>query len=222
MRTKVTTIAILLIAFGFAAFRSAKSYSKKTNQQAISIEWVDDLPGDFSFRHQWDYPESVFKNRFGQISCDGNCPDAIDAMKDDDGRIYKDSLKTFYRIVDTTHQIHSINCDAWCYEWAGTDYIDVIQAGDSIHCSTGCNMATHCSLHLDFVKDSCYPLIVLNSIVAGGDAIYHCTDGYLKIDKKLWAKGIMKAEFSFNFEHKENSGKPMYWKGKIHAKINKR
>lgn len=29
----------------------------------------------------------------------------------------------------------------------------------------------------------------------------------------------MKAEFSFNFEHIENPKKPIYWKGKIYARI---
>ena len=29
----------------------------------------------------------------------------------------------------------------------------------------------------------------------------------------------MKAEFNFTFEHKKNPDKPMYWKGKIYAKV---
>jgi hypothetical protein len=187
----------------------------------ISIQWVDELRGNFSFRYRWNYPESVFKNRFGQLTCDGNCPPGIDVMKDDEGRIFKDSLKAFYAIVDTSHQYHSIACDAWCYEWAGTDYIDVIRDGDSIHCATACNMATHCSLHLDFVKDKCYPFIDLISIVNGGNAVYPCTGGNLKIDKTLWTKGIMKAEFSFHFEHKENPQQPIYWKGRIYTRMEK-
>jgi len=218
---KTTLFFKLHVVYGVLTFNSTIAQPKTPGYPAIIIQWTNNLSGNFSFRYKWDYPESVFKNNFGQLSCDGNCPVGIDVMKDDEGRIYKDSLKAFYRIVDTSHQYHSIQCDAWCYEWAGTDYIDVIQDGDSIHCATVCNIATHCSLHLDFVKDKCYPFIDLNSIVLGGGAAYPCTGGYLKIDKELFAKGIMKAEFSFYFEHIENPQRPIYWKGRIYSKIKK-
>jgi hypothetical protein len=219
---KKTLFFILVITAGLFAFRSAKSGSNKVIGQSISVNWVDNLPGDFSFRNKWSYPEGVYKNQYGQLSCDGICPAEIDAMIDSKGRIYKDSLKSFYKIVDTTHLAHSIKCEAWCYEWAGTNFIEVMQKSvDTVECFTSCNAATHCSLHLDFVKDTCYPAIVLKSIVSGGDAIYYCTNGYIKIDKKLWAQGIMKAEFSFNFGNKESPQKPIYWKGKIYTKISK-
>lgn len=42
----------------------------------------------------------------------------------------------------------------------------------------------------------------------------------ISIDKKLWKEGIMKAVFSFDFEHKENPKEPIYWKGRIYSKIN--
>jgi hypothetical protein len=211
-----TAIALLLHGLIFFSFREMP---ERTAGTPVRIQWVDKPGGDFSFRYKWDYPESVYKNQFGQLSCDGDCPPEIGTMKNNEGRIYKDSLRAFYNLVDTTHQFHSIQCVAWCYEWAGTDYIDVTPSGDSIHCATVCNMATHCSLHLDFAKDSCYAFIKLRSIVAGGDAVYPCTGGYLKIDKYLWAKGIMKAEFSLNFEHRENPQKPIYWRGRIYKRI---
>ena len=53
----------------------------------------------------------------------------------------------------------------------------------------------------------------------GGDVVFLCNAGYIKIDRRLWQRKIMKAEFSFTFEHKENSKEPIYWKGKIYSKI---
>ena len=214
-------IFILVTIPGLSAFGPTKIESNKAIRQSTLVSWVDNLSGDFSFRNKWSYPEGVYKNQYGQLSCDGICPAEIDAMTDSKGRIYKDSIKSFYKVVDTIHQKHSIKSEAWCYEWGGTDFMEVRQKSmDSIQCYTIYNAATHCSLYLDFVKDTCYPSIVLKSIVYGGEAIYYCTDGYIKIDKKLWTQGIMKAEFNFNFEHKENPQQPMYWKGKIYAKIN--
>lgn len=127
----------------------------------------------------------------------------------------------FYQLLDTTHEFHSIECKAWCYEWAGTDFISVVKLkNDSIHCETRCGIATHCSFQLDFVKDTCYSSIDLNSIVSGGSAIYYCTEGNIKIDKNMWDKSIMKAEFSFKYRHDENPKKPMFWKRKVYAEIN--
>ena len=205
----------------FACKQAAKKSSQKAKEN-ISIEWVENVRGDFSFINNWSYPEGVDKNEFGQLSCDGFCPPETDAMKDAKGRILKDSLKAFYQLVDTTHQIHSIKSEAWCYEWAGTDFMEVNQKSkDSIECYTMGNAATHCSLNLDITKDTCTPRIELSSITMDGNKIYPCIGGYIKIDKALWQKGIMKADFSFNFGHKENPKKPMYWKGNIYAKINK-
>jgi hypothetical protein len=214
-----------VIIFGLILFSSYLwgQNTKGTVRSAsipVTIEWVDNLAGDFSFTNNWSYPEGVFKNEYGQLSCDGLCPPEIDAMKDSTGRIYEDSLQAFYKIIDTIHQTHSIQCEAWCYEWAGTDFIEVFRKNkDSINCFTMTGIATHCSLQLDIIKNTCYATIDLNSIVQGGDAKYYCTDGYITIDEKLWKEGIMKAEFSFNFEHIENPKKPIYWKGKIHTKI---
>ncbi|MGB4774667.1 MAG: hypothetical protein WBP45_05825 [Daejeonella sp.] len=214
-------IVLIISACLFACGEVSKNSSQKAGNN-ISIDWVDNLGGDFSFTNNWDYPEGVYKNEFGELSCDGFCPPEIDAMKDSKGRILKDSLKAFYQLVDTTHQAYTIKSEAWSYEWAGTNFIEVQQKSkDSVECYTLGNVATHCSLQLDVVNDICTPRIVLNSITADGNKIYPCTGGYVKIDKNLWKKGIMKADFNLNFDHKENPKQPMYWKGKIYANINK-
>ena len=178
------------------------------------------MNGNFSFSYKWEYSEGVFKNKFGQISCDRFCPDEIESMKDENGKIIKDSLKAFYKLVDTSHLQHSISSTAWCYEWAGTDFIGASKKStDTIFLSTALNAATHCSLELSIVGDHCYPLINLISIVRGGSAVYYCTGGSITIDKTLFQKGIVKAIFNFNFKHEEYPKQPMFWKGKIYAPI---
>ena len=44
-------------------------------------------------------------------------------------------------------------------------------------------------------------------------------DGFIKIDKNLMQKNILKANFYMKFDHPENSNRTMYWKGKILTKI---
>jgi len=182
----------------------------------VSVNWVNNLAGDFTFHKKWSYPENVFKNEFGQLNCDGECPEEITKMEDKHGKILKDSLPAFYKLVDTTHQFHSILCKAWCYEWAGTDYMEVSQKNDTTYCYTLTNAATHCSLQLVILNNYCLATVDLKSIVPGGDATFYCNNGYITIDKTLWNKGILKADFSLNFDNKE---KPVYWKGKIYSTI---
>jgi len=215
--------SVLIFGLIFISFYLWGQNSKGTVKSAslpITIKWVDNLQGDFSFANNWSYPEGVYKNEFGQISCDGLCPAEIEVMKDSTGRIYEDSLHAFYEFIDTTHQMHSINCEAWCYEWAGTDFIEVFRKSEnSVNCFTMTGIDTHCSLNIEIIGDTCYAVIELKSIDQGGDVNFYCTSGYITINKKYWTEGIMQAEFSFNFEHIENPKKPIYWKGKIYAKI---
>jgi len=215
--------SVLIFGLIFISFYLWGQNSKGTVKSAslpITIKWVDNLQGDFSFANNWSYPEGVYKNEFGQISCDGLCPDEIEVMKDSTGRIYEDSLHAFYEFIDTTHQMHSIQCEAWCYEWAGTDFIEVFRKNEnSVNCFTMTGIDTHCSLNIEIIGDTCYVVIDLKSIEQGGDVNFYCTSGYITINKKYWTEGIMKAEFSFNFEHIENPQKPIYWKGKIYAEI---
>ena len=103
------------------------------NSKEIPINWTDTLAGDFSFQNKWKYPDGVIINEFGQLECDGICPPEIDNMKDKNGKIIKDSLDAFYRIIDTLHQFQSILTDAWCYEWDGTDFITVRKIDDETY-----------------------------------------------------------------------------------------
>ncbi|MCL2131968.1 MAG: hypothetical protein FWH36_05905 [Lentimicrobiaceae bacterium] len=186
----------------------------------ISLKWADNLTEDFSFTDNWSYPEGIYRNGFGQLSCDGFGPPEIDEMKDKNGKIYEDSLESFYKLVDTTHLFHNIKSEAWTYEWAGTNYITVERKNkDTVVCFTQTNAATHSSLHLIITKNTVRPTIVLNSIdCKTGTKIYYCKSGNMLIHKGLWNRGILKAAFYFEFHHNENPNK-MYWKGIINAKI---
>lgn len=113
----------------------------------------------------------------------------------------------------------SIVCDAWCYEWAGTNSITAkFKTRDTVICQTGMNEATHCSLHLIISKDSCVSSIDLLSVAASGRKVYPCKAGYIKIDKSFWDKKILKAAFSFDFINDEND-KRIFWNGKICTRI---
>jgi len=113
----------------------------------------------------------------------------------------------------------SIECEAWCYEWAGTDKITAKQSTkDTVFCYTATNAATHCSLRLKITKNTCIPTIELISIVSGGNKIYESENGEIKIDKGLWKQNILKAAFDINFKNDEND-KVIFWKGKIYTKI---
>jgi hypothetical protein len=212
-------IVMVLIALGLSSCKTKNNHADKGE---IAIEWTDTLTGDYSFKNEWSYPEGVYRNKFGQLSCDGICPGGIDAMEDKNGKIIADSMDAFYRLVDTTHQFHSIQCDAWCYEWAGTDFISVRKKnGDTIECQTRTNAATHCMLHLGLAGNYCYPQIELVSIASSDKKTYACVGGSIKIGRQQWKQGILKAEFDFQFDHTENPGRAMFWKGKIYASVEK-
>ncbi len=116
---------------------------------------------------------------------------------------------------------HSIYCEAWCYEYDETTQIVAQKLGrDTIECYTMCNTSTHSSLHFFIANDSIInPHIELNSITSPKPFFYMCNEGLFKVDKTLFKKGILKAEFDMKFDHPEDPKKMMYWKGKIYAKI---
>jgi hypothetical protein len=210
----------LLATIGLISCRQITDRKSTKDIGEIHIEWTENLTGDFSFKENWSYPEGVYINEFGQLSCEGLCPSETEGMQDKNGKIFDDSLDAFYKLIDTTHQYYSIMNEAWCYEWAGTNFITVEKTGyESYNCYTHNNAGTHSSLNLKILNDECSPTIEMKSINKSGLKTYNCNGGQIKIDKNLWKKGIMKAEFNFTFNHVENPSKPMFWKGKIFAKI---
>ncbi|NMH86288.1 hypothetical protein [Flavivirga algicola] len=216
MKTKIVIILFLtLVGFSFKTIKKGTITIQKT-----PIEWVNNLKGDFSFKKKWSYPEFIYKNRFGQLSCDGDCPAEVDLMKDESGKIYKDSLQVFYKIVDTTHIFHSLKSESNLYEYAGTNFIEFetlengIIKGESSN-----NVSTHSSLVLEFQNDSCSAWIDFNSIRHSTKHILPLEKGTIKIDKILFNKGIIKAVFDFKFKNTLESDKTLFWKGQIYDEI---
>jgi hypothetical protein len=102
-------------------------------------------------------------------------------------------------------------------------------------CETLMNAGTHCSLQFMFGEADkfthqnkyCYPSVFLNSTFfdesgrVKNKITYPCTSGWIKVDKKSWDKGILKAIFDFKFKNTDEKNQPIYWKGKILTTINK-
>jgi hypothetical protein len=215
------TIKQFLVLTILLMVAACKNDENKIKKGHISIQWVNLVSKDFNFAKNWEYTEGIYKNEWAQLSCDGICPEGIEKMMDEKGKISIDSMTAFYKLVDTTHLFHSLQCDAWCYEYAGTNAINVLKNKDTIECYTQQNAATHCSLKLKLINDDCTPTIELSSIAPDGDKTYTCNGGEIKIDNIALQKDTLKAEFSFTFDHPENPKQPMFWKGKILQKINK-
>lgn len=216
MKFKILLVLILV----FSSFVNKKSDLFQDNKKKIKICWSTNIKGDFSFNKNWSYPEGVYKNQFGQLSCDGICMEGVDQMKDENGKIFEDSLTAFYKIVDTSHTFHSIKSEAWCYEWAGTEFIDVHRINKEIvRCITINNVSTHCSLNIEIENDYCKPTIKYTGMSDLKIYIFDCFAGNIQIDKVLWNKGILKAEFDFSFVNTIDLNKPMYWRGKIYKEI---
>ena len=214
---------LLIIAFLTLTGLSFISIESKTNSfKKITIEWTEKIEGDFSFKENWSYPEGVYKNEFGQLSCDGICPVGVDQMKDENGKIYQDSLEAFYQLVDTLHIFHSIKSEAWTYEWAGTDFINFTRQSDnSIRGQSACNVATHSSLNIEINNNYCSAWVDFNSITDIGKQIFPLESGTIRIDKILFKKRIIKAEFYLNFSNTIDEKKKIFWKGQIYSEIKK-
>ncbi|MCA5005212.1 hypothetical protein [Sphingobacterium bovistauri] len=204
---------ILLLCYGACKERKASS--------AIDITWKDSVAGDFSFTEQWSYPEGVYKNKFGQLSCDGICPPETDLMKDENGKIYEDSLQAFYKVVDTTHIYSTMQSQSTAIEFTDPTQMTAERIDkDTIEAFTRLNSATHSALKIKIIKDHYFiPTVELISIHVGDKIIYPCIEGKLEMDKMYWKKRIIKANFSFLFFDKEQPNKPIEWNGKIFSKI---
>ncbi|WP_036153209.1 hypothetical protein [Maribacter forsetii] len=200
---------------------SCKTIGKKTDTNpSIEIDWTTDLKGDFSFKEKWSYKEGVYKNSHGQLSCDGDCPAAIDRMKDKSGKIYKDSLSEFYKIIDTTHVYHSLISENRMYEYSGIDFIEFkkLKNGTILGESVS-NVSTHSNLIIALKNNSCTASVYFNSIRDLGVHTFPLKSGTIKIDKTLFENGIIKAVFDFEFINTLETDKQLYWKGNMYSRV---
>lgn len=192
----------------------------------IDFVWTDSLDGDFSFTEQWSYEEGIYVNKWGQLSCDGFCPIEIDRMKDDQGRIYDDSLTSFYSYVDTTHHYFTHEGTVKAFEFHECNYATASHSFGKIHIQTEMNIATHTSLHIvfdpkkSFEEGSYKVYLIYNSIRRVKPVVFLAESGSIKLSESDYNKGMIKMSFDLKFE--EVSNNPDFkqsWKGKILTKL---
>lgn len=220
---KIYLSALFLVLCTLSCNRNKESKDVKSTYDStqFDIEWKDLSQENFTFAKEWDYPEGVYKNQFGQLSCDGICLPETDQMKDEDGKIYEDSLQAFYKLVDTTHIYSKMQSKGTAIEFVDSPQITVKRIDkDTIEAFTNLSSATHSLLKIKIINDRYFvPTVELISVRNEDKLIYPCVEGTLEMDKTYWEKGIMKANFSFLFFDEQHPDKPIEWKGKILSEI---
>ncbi len=194
----------------------------------VEFIWVDSLEDDFSFSEKWAYEDGIELNQWGQLSCDGLCPQEVDVLKDAQGRIYDDSLVKFYTLVDTTHRYFTHEGTARVYEFGECHYANAHIKDEKMYISTEANISTHSTLHLEFDNNN-EPIprqkayIVVNSIRSSvGPIDFAATRGKIEISRAAYAHGFIQMRFDLEFTHlSTDSQGAQTWKGKILTEIEK-
>lgn len=201
-------INFIIISLLFLIEISCKTNEKKDNSEnRIKIEWVENINGDFSFNKKWSYRDGIYRTQNGELRLDsGMVPEeiaeTITRKYDENNRIYKDSLTEYYKIVDTTHIYHSIKSVANVYESTVYDHFEFkrmengVIKGETIN-----NVSGYSHLHIKLDNDYCYAWNDLKSFKDLGNHIFDLKSGKILIDKPLFQKGIIKAEFDFIFNN---------------------
>jgi hypothetical protein len=183
-----------------------------------SIIFKDKIDEDFSYTSKWDYPLGVYVNRHGQVSCDGFCPEGAWGFRDEEGKIYEDSLEAFYALVDTMHEFHSLNSQAHQYEWGQSAQLRFTKSenGDYVGVSA-CDASTHSALVLTISGDRFNASVDFNSIRQTPRQNFQLKTGILVLDSEAYMNGILKGKFDFTFENTLDSEVPLTWKGTFYS-----
>lgn len=209
----LTTFICLISFYGFSQPKLAH----------FTINHVDDFEDEqFSFTQKWSYPEGVYLSQYGQLICDGLCPEGAENYINEQGKIGPQSLEKYYEIVDTTHYFHTFFSNSNAPEFAGSNFISAVRHLDgSILCESANNVATHSSLHLKLDGTNLIAWIEVNSINPSiGRKKLQCISANFNLSDRAYEKGFLKAEFNLLFAntiHPENGD--IYWNGKICTKI---
>ena len=213
-------LTITFIAFLTMLIACNNQVKDHTVPRTVVPEWTTELSGDFSFKEEWSYLEGIERNEVGQLVCDGLCNNRSYELLDERGHILKDSVNLYYQLIDTSHLFHSIESEAWAYEFMGTNFMEFYKEGSGkVKGMTMNNAATHSTLVLLIEKDYCKATIELNSVTDKDKEVFTCRNGWIKIDETLWNKQIAKTEFAFEFHNHLEPKKRMYWEGKTYAPI---
>jgi hypothetical protein len=232
MKLKLLLALLAFCALCIIAFevKNRQTETAPLLSETVKLYWRTLPDSSFAFRKNWEYPEGVYKNEWGQISCDGFCPDGTDAMKDTKGRIFKNSLTAFYKIVDTKHKQQSIFTSTENIPEYGDEYhimVEHLKNNDTTFCYTEGNAATHSHLFLAFANGKCDAKVICHSIAVSENSknkdIFWATYGHITVDSAAWHKDTLKARFYFEFDDNDSlSAEKMTWRGKIYAPISRK
>lgn len=204
-----------LIGSSFYSFSDGDKEIEK-----VQLQFVDNLNGDFSFTSNWSYAENIFISQpHGELVCDGWCPEEVESMRLQDGRIDPKQRDTYYELVDTSHRFHSFQGNSDAYEYDDCHFIRCERKDENqFELISEVGVSIHSSLIIRINNQKCEPLIHYNSIRNIPEKFYSCTGGWITISKDHFEKNIFRAQFHFTFWDPE-SEKELKWEGKIHTEI---
>jgi hypothetical protein len=183
-----------------------------------SIIFTKDLAGDFSYTEKWEYPLGVYINQHDQVSCDGFCPEGAWGFRDEEGKIYEDSLEAFYALVDTTHEFHSLNSQAHQYEWYNSDFMTFTKLeGYSYSGISAYDAGNHSRLHIEISGSYFKAYVDFNSVTSTPRTTFQLKSGILVLDEEAQSRGILKGKFDFTFKNTLDSEVPLTWKGTFYS-----
>ena len=191
----------------------------------VELVWVDSIDADFSFTEDWDYEEGIYVNQWGQLSCDGFCPRAADAMKDDHGRIFDDSLAAFYAIIDTTHRYFTHESTARVYSYGESHYVTLEERGGRLFLRTEMNMMAQSSLHLEINlnadgAEQFDAYLIYYSLSDQPPRKFALVSGSIEISNLAYNNGMVKLEFDLEFESEKWDTEGLQtWNGKVLVEI---
>ncbi len=214
MRTK-TLFNYLLLLFIALDLTSQVTHGITTlDNIKVKIQWTQKLEDDFSFNNKWSYPEGVYRNKWGQLSCDGFCPEEAYKLMTDSGKVYEDSLESFYNIIDTSHLHYSLSSKTNSIGYSNSDFISFrIDSEEKILGASQTNASGYSRLFIELSEDSCTAWIEYRSIYNTDIELFRLVKGSIKIDQSSYERGIIRGVFDFVFT--EN----YYWEGKIYSAI---
>ena len=169
----------------------------------------------------WEYQEGIFTNKWGQLSCDGFCPREIDLMKNDQGRIFDDSLTAFYSYIDTTHRHFTLERSNEPYEYGQAHYMITEKRDGKLFLRSEMNLALNTSIHIEFdpSPENSFKLktyLIYYSLSDQPPRTFNLLSGQVEFCEQAYNEGFLQLKFDLNFETEQwSKEKFQNWNGKI-------
>lgn len=183
----------------------------------LKITWVDSISGDFSFT---DRPVPKQNSLYFQTPESDSLFEArIAGMSNDDNLIINDSLEVFLSLVDTSRQ-YSIYSEQAPY--GGTEGVSyMFFSNDKLRITGFSGSYFGNSMNVIIENNTVSAWTVWDIVNSHGSWKYvqPLAGGYINVDRALYKKGIIKAEFDFLIG--EDGFDPEHWKGLIYGEVHK-